>query len=45
MAEGPRDLLERLLEALQEGPGMAHVTHIDASWGAATREFDGFTTR
>ncbi len=45
VAEGPRALLERFLTALREGPGMAQVIDVEASWGAATREFDGFSAR
>lgn len=45
VAEGPRPLLDALLERLYEGPSMARVTRIDVSWGSATREFDRFTTR
>ena len=43
VAEGPRELLERFLKQLYDGPGMARVIDIETSWGAATREFDGFT--
>ena len=45
VAEGPRPLLEALLERLYDGPGMARVTDVEASWSAATGEFDHFTTR
>ncbi len=43
VAEGPRELLERLLKELHDGPGMARVIDLETSWGAATNEFDGFT--
>ena len=45
VAEGPRPLLEALLDTLYEGPGMARVFDIEVTWGAATHEFDRFTTR
>ncbi len=45
VAEGPRELLERFLGELRDGPGMARVIDIETSWGAATREFDGFRER
>lgn len=45
VAEGPRDLLEKLLAALHRGPPAASVLKIDTSWSAATREFDRFRMR
>ena len=45
VAEGPRPLLEALLERLYEGPGMARVIDIEVSWSAASHEFDHFTVR
>jgi len=33
-AEGPRPVLERLLIFLREGPGLAHVDHVDVEWFA-----------
>ena len=44
VAEGPRHLLDALLQQLHQGPGMARVSSIDASWSTATHEFDRFTT-
>ncbi len=32
-AEGPRDLLDQLLEALNEGPPAARVTRVTEEWG------------
>ena len=32
LAEGPRPALERLLEELRRGPGLAEVSSVDASW-------------
>ena len=45
VAEGPRPLLEALLDKLYEGPGMARVIDVEVSWSAATGEFDHFSTR
>ena len=45
VAEGPRPLLEALLDALYEGPGMARVFDIEVSWSTASHEFDRFTAR
>lgn len=32
MAEGPREHLERLLEALRKGPGASRVLRVDETW-------------
>ena len=45
VAEGPRAALEDLLEAVRYGPPAAHVRGVDASWSAATGEFEGFAVR
>ncbi len=45
VAEGPRSLLEQLLEAVRVGPSSAHVRHVEAHWGEATGEFNGFSVR
>ena len=45
VAEGPRDVLETLLHDLDEGPPGAWVDHVDATWSAATGEFEGFDVR
>lgn len=45
VAEGPRDALETLLRALNEGPPGAWVDRVEAVWGPATGEFDGFDVR
>jgi acylphosphatase len=45
VAEGSREELETLLRALHEGPPGAWVERVDASWSAATGEFDGFDVR
>ena len=44
-AEGPRGALEELLDAVQEGPRMAHVDGVAADWDDATNEFDVFKVR
>ncbi|HSL76802.1 MAG TPA: acylphosphatase [Candidatus Limnocylindrales bacterium] len=45
VAEGPRRALDRLLEALQEGPAGALVERVTTAWGPATREFASFDVR
>ena len=45
VAEGPRDDLEALLGALNDGPSGAWVERVDASWRAATGGLDGFDVR
>ena len=45
VAEWPRASLERLLGLVNEGPGAARVSNVDASWGAATMEFHDFVAR
>ena len=45
VAEGPRAFLERLVERLHDGPGMAHVMQVDATWDAPSGEFEGFGIR
>ena len=42
VAEGPEPALERLLEALRDGPGLAHVDGIEEQRGPAGGEFSGF---
>jgi acylphosphatase len=32
LAEGPRPALERLVEDLRRGPGLAEVNSVDAYW-------------
>ena len=44
-AEGPRDALEDLLDALRDGPRMASVENVSADWGDADGTFDGFQVR
>ena len=45
VAEGARDRLEELVEALREGPPAALVDRVDLSWLVATGEFEGFELR
>jgi acylphosphatase len=45
IAEGPRPLLERLLEALRRGPPAAYVEDVETGWGPATGTFAGFRVR
>jgi acylphosphatase len=45
IAEGPRPLLERLLEALRRGPPAAYVEDVEVGWGPATGAFAGFRVR
>jgi acylphosphatase len=42
VAEGPRDTLERFLQALQRGPASSHVTDVQHEFLPATHEFDEF---
>lgn len=45
VAEGDRQLLERLLTALRRGPRMASVTQVDLDWQSPTGEFKSFSVR
>lgn len=44
-AEGPREALQELLDALQRGPSGAEVEDVSAEWGSSTDEFDDFSVR
>ena len=44
-AEGPREKLEALLEALGQGPDMAHVERVAPKWKDADGSFDRFYVR
>ena len=44
-AEGPRDALEALLDAVREGPRMASVENVSADWQDASGTLDDFTVR
>lgn len=41
-AEGVREDLELLLEALRRGPGGAYVSRVDFKWSEATGEYQRF---
>lgn len=45
VAEGQREMLERLLDWLHVGPRSAVVERVDARWGEATSEFNRFEVR
>ena len=45
VAEGPREALEGLLDALRQGPTSAQVTDVEATWTSATGDLDGFGVR
>ena len=42
VAEGSRADLERLKQAAERGPRMAHVERVDGRWSAAAGGLDGF---
>jgi len=44
-AEGPREALEELLEAVHDGPRTALVETVEVDWADATDEFDTFRVR
>lgn len=45
VAEGSRESLERLVEALSGGPGMARVDTVDVEWAQAPVGYTDFTVR
>lgn len=44
-AEGAREALESLVDAVHQGPRMARVEHVEVDWSDATDEFDTFRVR
>jgi acylphosphatase len=42
VAEGRREVLEKLLADVSSGPRGAEVAEVDVDWQAATGEFAGF---
>ena len=44
-AEGPREALDQLVEAVRQGPRMAQVEHVEVDWSDATDDFDTFRVR
>ena len=45
VAEGPRDALERLVDALRDGPTFADVAEVDARWLLPSGTFSSFGIR
>jgi len=45
LAEGERQALEKLLEALRRGPRAAFVTRVQADWDTASGEFADFRVK
>ncbi len=45
VAEGPRPILESLLEFLRVGPSSAEVENVEVQWNAPTGEFHRFEVR
>jgi acylphosphatase len=45
VAEGGRDALERLLDAVRAGPSSAVVENVETRWSAPTGEFHRFEIR
>ena len=45
VAEGPREALEQLLQALHRGPRSAHVTRVTDSWNEASGTLGPFEVR
>jgi acylphosphatase len=45
VAEGDEDALQRLLDALRQGPSGANVEYVDSNWHNSTQGFDGFNIR
>jgi acylphosphatase len=45
LAEGPRGALDRLLDDLRRGPGLAEVQSVDVDWRPPTGDLHGFQVR
>jgi acylphosphatase len=45
VAEGPTSSLDALLASLRRGSSMSYVERVDASWGEALGEYQGFAVR
>lgn len=45
VAEGPREMLDRLLDAARVGPSSAVVENVETQWGRPTGEFRRFDIR
>ena len=44
-AEGPREIIEELVRALEKGPPLSHVDTVNVRWTASTGRFAGFGVR
>jgi acylphosphatase len=44
-AEGPREALDQLVEAVQQGPRMARVENVEVDWSDANDDFEVFRVR
>lgn len=44
-AEGPRRVIEHLIEKLRRGPSMADVDEVQVTWDAPSGGFTGFVIR
>lgn len=45
VAEGEREVLEKLLAIIRRGPRAAHVSGVDLEWGEFKGEFRSFSVR
>ena len=45
VAEGPRNILEELLEVIRQGPSHANVSQVDTTWEDYQGEFSKFKIR
>jgi len=43
VAEGEEEKLKAYIEELKKGPLLAHVNHVDVTWGMPGGEFKDFT--
>lgn len=44
-AEGPREALDQLVDAVRQGPRMAQVEDVEVDWTDATDDFETFQVR
>ena len=42
VAQGPRDILEKLVMYLNKGPLLARVSHVDVEWRKAREHYSSF---
>lgn len=45
VAEGHEEALEKLISLLYQGPILAHVDHVDCTWGEATGDYKEFNIK